>query len=1759
MGYAAIYNLYNISNQVSGKVILQNSDTDFFIGLDLINFRTGNPSNPWGFSVFFDIDHNGILTSLDRQVRFTSNSSGDFVEFLKYDSTIRKWTMTISGSLGAILVNGMEVDSSFTTSTFENTVNHRQYEMKIPFTVIAKSPGEMIGFAVEASENFNSQISSMVWPFIETNQQVIRTNPLKWGDLFFEEQYDSYTDYVVKKNFNIKPSAIGKNNGTFIETGDINGDGDLELIVASNRTVVVDNYLLAIYDYIAGEYQKIWSSWQTSHQSKITTVLSGLATHDFDGDSKEEIFAVGTNNKILRFYDWNSTASDFDFSAEIYTHTSNFMGYVSIGDFINDGSNCILAGDQNGNIVALVYQGGNSFSHDFRSPFSISSAERIHALQVADMDDDATNELLFFGQTSTDNTLSPTSLFIYQRFENKKLEDNLEDDLPSTSSSSTNDFFGHTILVADVDNQPGTETIIIGKNSLKIFSNDSFSDPTIPIEISLNDGTSYPSMAGGVEVGDINSDSTNEIVFSANNGSIYVGYITSTGSTFNFHLNWSIDLGSTAGKGNSIKIFDFDKDGEKEIIFGDTMGQIFILGLGKNPNITITNPNTGDTFASETIAVKWKTTSEFIAVHHHEIYVNSIFQNRIGGAMNSFEVTLDPGENTIEMKAISVTGLSNSDTVSVNLNVQAPQVIITSPENFEPTSQDHVIISYNSTDLDGDFDHYEIWLNDTRIEENTQQESYNVNLPSDGIWNITVCGVDTTGLAGKASIFLIRDTGKPSITITSPQDGVATRNTEQDIIWVASDALTSVKNFKVIVDGAIQETLTGYTTSVQLTVDKAYTIEVIAFDTVDNNASDSIIITRDTISPSITINTLSRPQLGNGIYYTDNNLLPISWNGTDNTDGSGIDKYELTINGLLYNTYTSSETTDTIDLGTNGDKSVKLTIFDSAGNSNYDEFTIILDTIAPNLSISIPQDNYTTGLDYVIVSWNANDVGVGILKYDVFVDGLLEAEITDEAITFYQITFSSEKSYLITIKATDILGYFSEKSINVIYNSSAPTVTITTPNTMTYFENKTEFEVAWDVNNLDINYFEIYVNGTLNQTLAAGIRSTVINLGFIPIDLYPVYNISIYAITNLTSVYFDMRWFIIDQSIPEISFLAPINPLIINKNLEVSWSSTDIGSGLDYFIVRLGIIEVEKTAESSFNTLLDVTSLNGEYNLFIYAYDQAGNIANISMIIEVSLSAPQYLTTLEERNYYQNGNFQFNLTLTNTYLGVKIIQVIADNINTVYLEDFGTNYLTTNEQREISVQDSDFTDSTIHNLTVSVFDRISRETRTTSEIIFDSTLPTFLQAPTFDGNLLGTTNKINFAKDPINNFHNLSIFIQDETGIRSAQVRIIGKNYDRIFEMTLNRSIVSLYEFDIQLDFNELALGDYDLIFTFEDLAGNINSRSYSFTLIEPNSPIRPNRTLIILISLAAVIILGFIGAIAFRKNIMNIGWKHEIVVVSYVLKSGLTVFFMPYTPQLVTDEQLFGGAMSGIRGILEEIIGKKKKNEVETVEFGERHLLIYTGDYGDAVLTVSDIKPIHSKRLREFAIEFEKRFRSQIKNDTHIDMSNYDGVIDLVEEYFGPRDLSEGIAFKISNLIKNRLIRKKGYDEKSTELEQDKEMMLSKLQENIFSNEGSASKLSQQTKIHIGDAVVFVEKALTSLMEYNYKKADVEANASLNSLELARKSGEPIELLGPIVEAIPVIVEQILNGIESGKAKDERGYKRAIENASQIFLEQIS
>jgi len=1635
---AAVYNLYDEKGRASGKLLLQNDNDTVYAALDCTDFTTEIPSSSFGAVIYLDLDHNGWLSSADYRIRYSYSSGVEKVDLYSYNIITKTWTFVEEAGPGVPLASsGIIVDTDFQRSDFNNASAHRQYEFKVPYETPVND--QLIGISFLATTNFATLADYISWPLVPSLVSDFVKDPGQWGDLHLGDQH-FFEEYIIEDNFNIKDGAVGKNNNTFLTLADINGDGDQELVVCSNRKVSGDDKLIAIYDYINGELTRIWGSWESAHYGTLFQITK-IAAYDFDGDGKDELFGVGSDSRIGRLSGWNNVTKDFDSADIIFdNYGDKLLGYIAIGDAMNknDSSKQILFGDETGLIGVLTYsKAPDKFTlAGYITPYKINRTEvsRIHALDIQDMDGDEWNEVIFFSQVNDSDSISPTMLQILE-MDGTSYYDNPtnstiyspEDDLPWGSHNNTLDYFGHTIVVADVDNDGEIETILVGRNSLKIFGQFTFNDTEIPLEFSLNNGTS-PNFAGGAAVFDIDGDAYNELIFGCSNGTVKILQITNLNGTpygkdLVYTEEWSGDLGAAPGVKNSIIGYDIDEDGRMEAIIGDYYGQIIVLGQGNYPSVTITSPSWGYISNKESILIKWSISNDSNPMEFFGLFVNGAFQVRAGGGQLGAYVNLLLGTNDIEIYAYDVLGYVAYDIIEIEYSQSAPEVTITNPQWDEIVDTDSVEVSFDVYDPEGDPVVFDAYVNDSLQKSDETSTTLLLSLDlGEGYYNITIIGKDTSNNIGKDTIFIIYDNSPPYLEIISPIDGSAVKTPSITLEWDSYDTWSWVDVFQIYLDDESIDITDSTSTTVDLPFDKQYQIRIVASDAVGHNSSSSITITRDTVNPTISLEPLALPQQDDW-YYTDSPSIFVQWSSEDNIGGSGISYFELEINDVFYSFYDKTILNDTIILSTEGFNEILVIAWDKAGNYAIDYYTVALDTLAPALTITSPEDGFITSSETVPVFWDASDNGTGIKEYAIFLNNVQIDTLTDPSSNFYEFTIPVNTSSTIRIEVIDYMGRSTAQSISVQHNTLAPSFAILQPLEFSSYSSTTTVNVSWNVKNIYLDQFYVFVNGSLYGTYSNTTYSAIVDLGAIPLSDFQVFNVTVAVLIGSNFQFVDMRYIWVDQLAPSVAILNPSNlELILEDNLYIEWSAFDDGSGVEGFNVWINTTLVGTFSDLTTAQYFDVSGFgDGHHNITVEAFDAANNTQRAIITVVLYPQAPEFSVNLPQTYITNNPNFQLNLSIDDPRLGVKEIQVIADGQIVVYYQSFVGDILNEPYLLEINVTEDNFVvPSDFHNLTITVYDTADRGRNSIIEVIIDQVDPAVFGSIIIGDRVLsGTSNQIELSTNMTDNYINISISAQDNYGIAAIELNVAGEGINETFQMQLIQELAGIYVYQLTLNLSALGEGNFTLTFAVTDSAGNtIITTAYPLELKSTtpgnNGNVNPfmtwlkeNLYTIVLPStggLLLAIILSSVLAVATKKKRINKGWQKCLEAVAYVTKTGLTLTYVPYSKDLFEDEQLFGGALTGIVGILGEITGETiAEKQTQVIEFGEKRLIVAMGSFGNAILLINDEKPILRELVLRFLDEFELTFKNQLASEL-LDLNDFSAAPLLVESIFGFR-----------------------------------------------------------------------------------------------------------------------------------------------------------
>ena len=153
------------------------------------------------------------------------------------------------------------------------------------------------------------------------------------------------------------------------------------------------------------------------------------------------------------------------------------------------------------------------------------------------------------------------------------------------------------------------------------------------------------------------------------------------------------------------------------------------------------------------------------------------------------------------------------------------------------------------------------------------------------------------------------------------------------------------------------------------------------------------------------------------------------------------------------------------------------------GNSAEDrwDFYQNTDTEAPTTPSNVTLSNI--GLNSIDISWTASSDNIDVTGYNIYVDGVLEAQTATTNVTISDL--NTNTTYEITVLAKDLINNMSALSTAVSGTTDGDTQAPTTPgNVSVSNETDSSFKVSWSAStdNNAVSGYEVFVDGNLDAT-----------------------------------------------------------------------------------------------------------------------------------------------------------------------------------------------------------------------------------------------------------------------------------------------------------------------------------------------------------------------------------------------------------------------------------------------------------------------------------------------------------------------------------------------------------------------------------------------------------------------------------------------------------------------------------------------------
>ena len=367
--------------------------------------------------------------------------------------------------------------------------------------------------------------------------------------------------------------------------------------------------------------------------------------------------------------------------------------------------------------------------------------------------------------------------------------------------------------------------------------------------------------------------------------------------------------------------------------------------------------------------------------------------------------------------------------VTVVIDGTAPILTVSSPEDGITTLEESILVSGTVSEPSS------VFVNESSatVENNSFTTAVSLQI---GENTITIAASDLAGNSTSVVRQVTRenpDVTPPVITILSPQDG---SKTGQGKVTVTG---TVDEESSVMVNGESAEVINLEFSHEITLIPGSNLIEIKAVDLAGNEASAEISIEYDNIAPEI---TLTNPTTETLI----TNQSEITIEGSINEEGSIFINNEAVVFvspplmggvGEGEDQSGSSTFTHTLMLS-EGENAITIKALDTVGNMTEKGLKIILDTIAPEITLTNPTtETLTTNQNQITISGSVSEELESLT--------LNGTAIALDGLNFSMIFTLSEGNNVLILIATDLAGNSAEGSRSVVLDSIPPSLTISEP------------------------------------------------------------------------------------------------------------------------------------------------------------------------------------------------------------------------------------------------------------------------------------------------------------------------------------------------------------------------------------------------------------------------------------------------------------------------------------------------------------------------------------------------------------------------------------------------------------------------------------------------------------------------------------------------------------------------------------------
>ena len=531
-----------------------------------------------------------------------------------------------------------------------------------------------------------------------------------------------------------------------------------------------------------------------------------------------------------------------------------------------------------------------------------------------------------------------------------------------------------------------------------------------------------------------------------------------------------------------------------------------------NPTVSIADPDDGIEIITGTNSFVNIDAADNFGVVKVELSIDDTVVSTLTAGPYTYDwdtTGLSLGAHTLLAKAYDAAGnVGQSSVVNFTIvpppDTAAPSVAITAPSDGSSTIiGDDVAITATASDNVG-VSKVEFFVDGAPRSETAAEPyalTWNTVGTSLGAHTIMVRASDAAGNASQTTttvnIIPVPDTTKPNISVTSPSAGANIITGDTTAIALDASDDFGVTKVEVLVDGALEATLTdspySYTWDTTGAELGDHVITASAYDAAGNVGQASSVTVTIVPPPDVTkpVVAIATPTDGANIVTGDDIAIT-----ADASDNVGVTQVEVFIDGTSKSvlqsapyTYTWSTSTAT-SLGTH---TILVRASDAAGNTS--DSTVIInivpppDLTAPSAAITTPAANASIIIGTAVpIDVTATD-DIGVTKVDFQVDAATKNSDTTSPYSYtWDSTGASIGTHTLGVIAYDAAGNTTlvPVSVNIVPvpDTTKPTVSVTSPASDSSIVTGASSAIALSAaDDTAVTKVELSIDGTLKTTL----------------------------------------------------------------------------------------------------------------------------------------------------------------------------------------------------------------------------------------------------------------------------------------------------------------------------------------------------------------------------------------------------------------------------------------------------------------------------------------------------------------------------------------------------------------------------------------------------------------------------------------------------------------------------------------------------